>query len=114
MLCGKVVVDHPQTASPPFATPNVGPASLPESSCPGNQVSCLWLACQLLLKCPVSFIVQVLGQIAREGWSFKEFRSEPSGILLSRESGLLPVACVPALAEVPGILHRPGTRTDSA
>src|SRR5713226_132876 len=46
MLCGKVVVDHPQTASPPCATRNVGRASLPESACPGNEVSCLWLARQ--------------------------------------------------------------------
>jgi hypothetical protein len=57
MFGGKVVVDHSQTTSPPFATPDIGPANFPESSCLGHQVARFQLARQFLLKRSVCLVV---------------------------------------------------------
>jgi hypothetical protein len=57
MFGSKVVVDHSQTTSPPFATPDIGPANFPESSCPGHQVARFRLARQFLLKRSVCLVV---------------------------------------------------------
>jgi hypothetical protein len=75
MVLREVIVNNPQATSSALAAPGVGPAHLSEPTRAWHQVSHLGIACQSVLQCFVSAIVEILGKMAGERRTFDELHS---------------------------------------
>jgi hypothetical protein len=83
----EIVVDDPQAATFPFASPAIRPAELSESASSSDDVTCLGVASQVKLELPVAVVAQVLREKLREQQaSMNSTKANPTQLAYTRQA----------------------------